>query len=180
VYKGIAKLGYDKLQVKGDLGVATTLDDGKGRVVDAQMEAAVNKTVNKAMKPFLSEVAKHKKRADKAGKSLVTAFEMVKKLKQAHKQAQESLKVSDNPKKEALMKQLDAKLERAAKDAKKANAESQKANAALETAQKKRDAALEKVAEKVGLKPEDIKKQGKAYEPEAIDDLVGTFGPETI
>jgi len=81
VYKGLVKLGYDKLQVKGNLGAATTRRNGKEKVVDAQMEAAFNK----AMEPFLSEVAKQEKSAEKAGKSLEAAVKMVKKLEEAKK-----------------------------------------------------------------------------------------------
>lgn len=71
VYDGLVKEGYKYLQVKGNLGAAATLADGKESVIDAQVEAELEirkKELAKQHKELSDKAADIKGRVDKLEK----------------------------------------------------------------------------------------------------------------
>ena len=150
VYKGLNAAGYKHLRFKGNLGAASTLDDGTESVVDAQSEAALKK--NKAkLKPF----------EDKLKAAELAMVQSINKIENKYGHAMAKLKkVSDTG--------TDEEKEAAEENTKK-----------LEEAKKKEIGETKNSLNKVQKTVIAAYKKLDIVDP-AIIDLVETFGPSSL
>lgn len=152
VYSGLVKAGYKTLQVRGNLGVASTKADGSESVVDAQMEAEVKAATKKAQKVVDACRKKSLELSKKLAPHIKKKMELEAALKKADSAAKKGL-TADLKKIDAKISPLDKQYEQNEKKWKDASAEVAKIKA-------------------------DLKKKG--VEDKAIKDLIGTFGPERL
>ena len=153
VYAGLKKAGYSYLQVKGNLGLAVTKDDGSEDVVDAQMEALIKKKV----KPLQKKRDAAKKDYDKITKKLFELDKERKKYEAALSKApNEKVRAKVQEKIDSISKKL-VKIKPLVDKATKDFADTDKAKRELVASLKK-----------------------KGISDDKITDLIGTFGPEKL
>ncbi len=160
VYQGLKSEGYLKLQVKGNLGVASTNTDGTENVVDAQMEKEIEVKTKKVQK----ELTKIKTSIDEIQQKKLSLIEKKKKLTALKREIASNAKY-DEGKKQKLTTATDLEIQGI--DTK--DSELDKQYTALDNERKKWYAEKTKILD-------DLKNQGVSAED--IKDLVGTFGPE--
>lgn len=153
VYAGLKKAGYEYLQVKGNLGLAVTKDDGTEDVVDAQMEALIKKKV----KPIEKKRSEAKKNYEQINKKVVALLLERKKYEAVLSKApNDAVRVKVQSKIDDL-KSKESKLKPYAEKADKEYTAADKAKRELIATLKK-----------------------KGISDDKITDLVGTFGPEKL
>ena len=161
VYDGLTKAGYKKLQVKGNLGTAATKDDGHESVVDAQME----KEIEVRTKTMQKEIDKIKKKKEDINAKQMPYIEKLKKLKAAVGKLNSDTTM-DSVKKQKLI----AASEKEKKSVDEKLAELTQQYKVVDEEHKKWFAEKQKVIAEL---------KTKGISADAIEDLVGTFGPET-
>jgi len=153
VYAGLKKAGYSYLQVKGNLGLAVTKDDGSEDVVDAQMEAMVQKKI----KPLQKKRDAAKKAYDKIAAKQRDLFTERKKYEA----------VIDKAPNDKVRAKVQAKIDDLNKSLGKLKPLFDKAD--------KEFTATDKAKRELVAK---LKKEG--ISDDKITDLIGTFGPEKL
>lgn len=156
VYKGLTTLGYKKLKVKGNLGTAKTQQDGTEMVMDAQAE----KKLEVVLKDSSHEVTKiHKKYLevrDKHLKAEAAYFDLESDIK-IKSRTLPRMKEDEKVAMEKTIEALQTKYDKLAG-----------ALPALKAERNKFYQARDKLLRKHGIVEQEVQ------------DLVGTFGPETL
>jgi hypothetical protein len=161
VYDGLKRAGYEHLQVKGNLGLAATQDDGTESVSDAQME----KEIENATKKLREKIQKLEKTSDKLAGQLRPLLNEKRTIDITRAKLEKGEGDYDPDKRQKMLSELDKKL-----------AGVQSKLQPVIKAKKKFDEEADKLRIERQKVVEGLKKKG--ISDEKIKDLVGTFGPE--